>query len=262
MHEFTHKTALITGASAGIGEAFARQLAGSGCHLILVARREDRLRQLQQELENRHSVSVQIIAMDLAEPGAAQRLFDATQALGLPVDLLINNAGFAQHGYLLDVPLAVHTRMIQLMVTSLTELTWLYAQDMKRRGKGHILLVSSLLGFLPGPQFASYAGSKAYVLNFAESLAHELRPHGIRISALCPGGTATEFMDISGQKIEGFRRLAIMSGDAVARAGLRGVLRGNTSIVPGLLYKLAVFGLRLIPRRLQAVFGEAATRSS
>ncbi|WP_430459513.1 SDR family NAD(P)-dependent oxidoreductase [Thalassolituus sp. LLYu03] len=261
MQTFRNKTALITGASAGIGEAFARQLAAAGCHLILVARREDRLTALQQSLQADYGVQVTVLSQDLAQPGSARALFDRTQALNLPVDLLINNAGFAQHGYLLEVPLEVHSRMIQLMVTTLTELTWLYGADMRRRGGGHILLVSSLLGFLPGPQFASYAGAKAFVLNFAESLSRELRPHNIRISALCPGGTATEFMDVSGQKIEGLRTLAIMSSDAVARAGLNGVVRGKASVVPGLLYKVAVFAIRFVPRQLQAVFGEAATRS-
>ncbi len=260
MRTFHNKTALITGASSGIGESFARQLAAAGCHLILVARREDKLLALKQELEHSAGIRVQVISQDLAQPGSATELFNKTQALQLPVDLLINNAGFAQHGYLLDVPMPVHSQMIQLMVTTLTELTWLYAADMKQRGGGHILLVSSLLGFLPGPQFASYAGSKAYVLNFAESLARELRPHKIHISALCPGGTATEFMDVSGQKIEGLRTLAIMSSDSVARAGLKGVIKGRASVVPGLLYKASVFGIRFIPRQLQAIFGEAATR--
>lgn len=261
MHTFTNKTALITGASSGIGESFARLLARDGCNLLLVARREDKLLALKQELEQAHNIQVQVLAQDLSLPGSARQLFDRTQALEIRVDLLINNAGFAQHGYLLDVPLTVHTQMIQLMVTTLTELTWLYASAMKQQGGGHILLVSSLLGFLPGPQFASYAGAKAFVLNFAESLARELRPHNINICALCPGGTATEFMDVSGQKIEGLRSLAIMSSEAVARTGLNGVVRGKASVVPGLLYKIAVFAIRFVPRQMQAVFGEAATRS-
>lgn len=261
MKTFQHKTALITGASAGIGESFARQLAAVGCNLVLVARREERLQALKQELEQQYPISVEVLTQDLSVPGSAQQLFQRTQALPRPVDLLINNAGFARHGNFTDVALDVHSRMIALMVTTLTELTWLYANDMKQRGGGHILLVSSLLGFLPGPGFASYAGSKAFVLNFAESLAQELKPHNIRISALCPGGTATEFMDVAGQSIRGMRELAIMSSTSVARAGLQGVIRGKASVVPGLLYKVSVFGIRFIPRQLQAIFGAMATRS-
>jgi short-subunit dehydrogenase len=260
MNRLTGKTALITGASSGIGETMARQLAALNCPLILVARRTDRLESLKSELEQQHSIQVITISIDLSVPGSAQALYDQCQEQGLQVDILINNAGFAKHGQMLDIPLAVHQEMMQLMVVTLTELSYLFGQDMKQRQSGYIMLVSSLLGFLPGPQFATYSAIKAYALNLADSLVREFKPQGIHITALCPGGTATEFMDVSGQKIEGLRNLAIMPSETVARSGLKALAKGQGNVVPGLLYKLSVIGLRLVPRNLQAIFGELATK--
>jgi hypothetical protein len=260
MNRLTAKTALITGASSGIGETMARQLAALSCPLVLVARRTERLESLKRELEQKHSIIVSTISIDLSIAGSAQSLYDQCQQQGLQVDILINNAGFAKHGYMLDIPLETHQEMMQLMVTTLTELTYLFGQDMRQRKDGYILLVSSLLGFLPGPQFATYSAIKAYALNLADSLVREFQPDGVRITALCPGGTATEFMDVSGQKIEGIRSLAIMSSESVARSGLTALAKGKGNVVPGLLYKLSVFGLRFVPRNLQAIFGELATK--
>ena len=260
MNRLSGKTALITGASSGIGETMARQLAALSCPLVLVARRTDRLESLKQELEQKHNIRVTTISIDLSIAGSAQSLYDQCKASGIQVDILINNAGFAKHGYMLDIPLAVHQEMIQLMVTTLTELTHLFGQDMRQRKDGYVLLVSSLLGFLPGPQFATYAAIKAYALNLADSLVREFKQDNVRITALCPGGTATEFMDVSGQKIEGMRSLAIMSSESVARSGLKALANGKGNVVPGILYKLSVFGLRFVPRNLQAVFGEMATK--
>jgi len=260
MNRLTGKTALITGASSGIGETMARQLAAMNCPLVLVARRTERLESLKIELQQKHGIQVTTISLDLSIAGSAQTLYDQCQQQQLQIDILINNAGFAKHGYMLDIPLETHQEMIQLMVTTLTELTYLFAQDMRQRKEGYVLLVSSLLGFLPGPQFATYSAIKAYALNLADSLVREFQQDNVRITALCPGGTATEFMDVSGQKIEGIRSLAIMSSESVSRAGLTALAKGKGNVVPGLLYKLSVFGLRFVPRNLQAVFGELATK--
>jgi len=260
MNRLTGKTALITGASSGIGETMARQLAAMNCPLVLVARRTERLESLKIELQQKHGIQVTTISLDLSIAGSAQSLYDQCQQQQLQIDILINNAGFAKHGYMLDIPLETHQEMVQLMVTTLTELTYLFAQDMRQRREGYVLLVSSLLGFLPGPQFATYSAIKAYALNLADSLVREFQQDNVRITALCPGGTATEFMDVSGQKIEGIRNLAIMSSESVSRAGLTALAKGKGNVVPGLLYKLSVFGLRFVPRNLQAVFGELATK--
>lgn len=260
MNGLKGKTALITGASSGIGETMARQLAALSCPLVLVARRIDRLDSLKYELEEKYGINITTIAIDLSVPGSAQALYDQCQTQSLQIDILINNAGFAKHGHMLDIPLPVHQEMIQLMVTTLTELTYLFGQDMRQRKDGYVMLVSSLLGFLPGPQFATYSAIKAYALNLADSLVREFKQDNVRITALCPGGTATEFMDVSGQKIEGMRSLAIMSSESVARSGLNALSKGKGNIVPGFMYKLAVLGLRLVPRSIQAVFGELATK--
>ena len=260
MNRLSGKTALITGASSGIGETMARQLAALSCPLVLVARRTDRLESLKYELEQKHNIRITTISIDLSIAGSAQSLYEQCKASDIQVDILINNAGFAKHGYMLDIPLSVHQEMIQLMITTLTELTHLFGQDMRQRKEGYVLLVSSLLGFLPGPQFATYAAIKAYALNLADSLVREFKQDNVRITALCPGGTATEFMDVSGQKIEGMRSLAIMSSESVSRSGLKALANGRGNVVPGILYKLSVFGLRFVPRNLQAVFGEMATK--
>lgn len=260
MNRLSGKTALITGASSGIGETMARQLAALSCPLVLVARRTERLESLKHELEQKHGITVTTISTDLSVAGSAQDLYDQCKALNIQVDILINNAGFAKHGHMLDIPLPVHQEMVQLMVTTLTELTYLFGQDMRQRKDGYIMLVSSLLGFLPGPQFATYSAIKAYALNLADSLVREFKQDNVRITALCPGGTATEFMDVSGQEIDGMRSLAMMSSESVSRSGLKALAKGRGNVVPGILYKFAVLGLRLVPRNVQAVFGELATK--
>jgi len=260
MTKFTGKTALVTGASSGIGESITRQLAETGCNLILVARREDKLNELKQELEDKHEITITTISHDLATPEAGQQLYQKTQSMGLNVDILINNAGYAKHGPFHDTPLETHIHMMGLLTTTLTELTYLYSQDMKKQREGYILLVASIAGFMPIPQFSTYAASKAFVLSLGESLSKELSAFGINVTTLCPGGTATEFMDVSGQNITGLRSHAIMTSDAVAKSGLKALSKGKTVIVPGLLYKISMASLRAVPRGLQAKIGEAATK--
>lgn len=249
---FTGKTALITGASSGIGETMAHLLAEQHCHLVLVARRLQRLEALQEKLVQLHGIKVEVIAADLLVSGAAQDLFEETRARNLTIDILINNAGFGKSGDFLEVGMAAHAQMIQLDITALTELTWLFADDMKRRGGGDILQVASIASFMPTPTFSTYGAAKAYVLNFSQALSRELKPFNINVTALCPGGTLTEFMDVSGQQITGLRTKAMMSSDAVAKAGLEALARRRSTVVPGWLYKISIAALRLIPRSVQA----------
>ena len=260
MTKFSGKTALVTGASSGIGESITRQLAEKGCNLILVARREDKLNELKQELEDRYPIEITTISHDLATHEAGKSLYQKTQSMGLKVDILINNAGYAKHGPFLTTPLDTHIHMMNLLTTTLTELTYLYSENMKQQGEGYILLVASIAGFMPIPQFATYAASKAFVLSLGEALNKELSPFGVGVTTLCPGGTATEFMDVSGQNITGLRSHAIMTSDAVAKAGLKALSKGKAVIVPGWLYKLSMASLRAVPRSLQATIGEAATK--
>jgi len=259
MNNFSGRTALVTGASSGIGESFAHLLAKSGANLILVARREDRLNTLSETLRADFNVQVEVIAKDLALPHASEELYQQTNAQGLQVDILVNNAGLGTHGDFLDLPLAKHHQMINLNIIALNDLTHFYGQDMAKRGQGDILLVASIAGFLPVPRFSTYAATKNYVLALGEALGNELKSKGVTVTTLCPGGTLTEFMDVAGQQIDGVRSLAMMSSDKVAKTGLNALSRKKRVIVPGWLYKIGISSLRLYPRRLQAIFGQLAT---
>ena len=250
---------LVTGASRGIGNAIALTLGGAGATVIGTATSE----------EGADNISKIFSESDILGKGMKLNVTDNDQITSVlkavtdeygAVDILINNAGYAKHGAFHKTPLDTHTDMMHLLTTTLTELTYLYSEDMKRLGGGYILLVASIAGFMPIPQFATYAASKAFVLSLGEALNKELSEFNIKVTTLCPGGTATEFMDVSGQNITGFRRHAIMTSDAVARAGLRAVAKGKAVIVPGLLYKFSMAGLRAVPRGLQAMIGEAATK--
>ena len=259
MNKFSGKTALVTGASSGIGESFARLLAKSGANLILVARREDRLNTLSDTLKADFNVKVDVIAKDLTLPQASEALYQQTNAMGIQVDILVNNAGLGTHGGFLDIPLAKHHQMINLNIIALNDLTYFYGQDMAKRGEGSILLVASIAGFLPIPKFSTYAATKNYVLALGEALGKEFKSKGVTVTTLCPGGTLTEFIDITGQEMDSIRSLAMMSSDKVAKTGLKALKRKKRVIVPGWLYKLGISSLRLFPRRLQAIIGQLVT---
>jgi hypothetical protein len=186
-------TALITGASGGIGAELAKIHAAKGGDLILVARSKDRLEELKTGIEATHAVNVAVITEDLAAAGAARRVFDQTEQLGLQVDVLINNAGFGGHGKFHERNLAAEQQMMQLNMVTLTEMTHLYLQGMTARGDGKILNVSSTAGFMPGPLQAVYYATKAYVNSFSQAIANELEGTGITVTALCPGAVATGF---------------------------------------------------------------------
>ena len=189
------ETALITGASSGIGEDFARQLASQKKDLVLVARSQDKLEKLAQELEQKEQVKAIVITQDLTQPNAGQILYDAIKAQGLTIDVLINNAGFGDYGMFSDRPLAKQINMIQLNIAVLTELTGLFLPEMKARKKGAIVNVSSIAGFQPLPYMSVYAATKAFVLSFSEALWAENKDFGIHILALCPGPTESEFVN-------------------------------------------------------------------
>ncbi len=243
------KTALITGASRGIGAAFARRLAARGKDLVLVARSEPELQALAEDLAARHGIQTRVIAADLACPSAAAAIFAETERLGLEVDLLVNNAGFARVGAFAEVPLDVWTRMVCLNVSTLMELTRLYLPAMRRRRRGGIINVASNAAFQPVPYLSVYAATKAFVLHFSEGLAHEVEADGVRVLALCPGATATEFWSVAGA-LEGQTGL-MTSPDKVVDVALRTFEGRGAFVVPGLGYKLLAFAAgRLAPRWL------------
>lgn len=245
--------ALITGASSGLGVEFARILAARRMPLVLVARRADEMEKLAASLRSSAGVDVVVEAIDLAEPGAAAELKRRTDARGLRVELLVNNAGYGVHGRFLDADPATIRRMLQLNMGALTELTQLYAADMvgRGRGRGRILLVASLLGYMATPEYAAYAATKSYVLAFGEALHDELRPAGVTVTVLSPGITATAFNAVSGHRMSATLRLMLMQPRPVAEAGIAALFIGRASVVPGFANKLSAWSARLTPRAMQ-----------
>src|SRR5271163_3897825 len=226
------KTALITGASFGIGLELARIFAREGYNLVLVARTADKLRQLASELEKAHGTRSLILAVDLSEPGAAAYVLDQTTRAGIDVDVLVNNAGFGQYGPFAENDLEECLRQIQLNITTLTHLTRLYLPEMIKRASsekttGRILNVASTAAFQAGPLMAVYYATKAYVLHFSEAIANELEGTGVTVTCLCPGPTSTEFQKRA--KLEGIRltKFGTMDAHTVAEDGYRVLIAGK-----------------------------------
>jgi short-subunit dehydrogenase len=242
-------TALITGASSGIGAALAPLFARDGWHLVLVARTVAPMEALATQLRGVHGVTVTVIPSDLSMAGAAARLAAELQARGIVVDALVNNAGFGLHGAYASTDAAKESRMLAVNVVALTELTKALLPGMLARGHGRIMNVGSVGSFVPGPLMAVYYASKAYVLSYSEALAEELAGTGVRVTALCPGLTRTRFQARAGLPVG-----ANMAGDVepVARDGYAAMMRGARVVVPGLLNRLAVTLPRFAPRRLVA----------
>lgn len=243
-------TALITGASSGIGADIARELAARGHDLVLTARRRDRLEELRREIEGAQRVKVHVITNDLGAAGGPEALIGAVEALGAPVSFLVNNAGFGVHGDLCDNDPARLQQMLQLNMTALTTLTWHYGRAMRAARRGRILQVASIGAFQPTPYYAAYGATKAYVLFFSEAVRYELRGSGVTVTTLCPGMTATEFHDVAAHPKTGIAAMVSMTSAQVARAGVRGALRGKGVVTPGLINKLMEWSVKLSPRSL------------
>lgn len=252
--------ALITGASSGLGVDFARELAERGCNLVLVARREDLLRQHQQDLTKRYGVTVEIVALDLAIPNAPQRLYDQLQAAGRSIDILINNAGFGLYGPFLKTPWERERNMLELDIMTLVHMTKLFISAMVNRNRGYVLQVSSIAAYQPSPLYASYGAAKTFVLNFSEALNYELRTTKVRCTVIAPGVTATEFLAVSGQQPTLYERLVMMKSPAVARIGIASMLQGRPSVVPGRINTVMAVWSRLMPRRLSTMVAEILMR--
>ena len=235
--------ALITGASAGLGVEFARQLSGKGHRLVLAARRKDRLDALIAELGNARAVAV-----DLSEPGATAALMRDLEKAGEQVEVLVNNAGFGLRGPFTELDAARQREMIDLNCGALTELCRAVAPAMVERRSGSILNVASTAAFQPGPWMGVYFATKAYVLSFTEALHEELKPHGVKVSALCPGPTRTEFGAVAGiQSLGQFDRLAMEAGPVV-RTGLEGLGKNRAVVIPGATNKAGALSTRFAPR--------------
>jgi uncharacterized protein len=249
MDNLNGKWALVTGASSGFGIEFAKLLAERKANLVLVARRTEPMDSLAEELRQMHSVHVVVEGMDLSRAGA--ELKARIDARGIPVETLVNNAGYGLYGAFLDQPLEKIANMLQLNMITVTELTYVFARDMVKRRSGYILLTASLLGYQAVPGYAAYAATKAYVLLFGEALHQELEPHGVAVTALCPGMSETSFGEVAGQKLSPLLRIMLMKPRPVAKAGVLAMLGRRATVVPGFLNKATVFLDRLMPRPMQ-----------
>jgi hypothetical protein len=245
-------SAVVTGASSGIGRELARRIAADGWPVALVARRADRLAELAAELRAAHGAEAHVLAVDLSEPNGPARVEETAADLGLEVGLLVNNAGFGTWGPFADGDLAIRLDALRVNVLALTELTGRFLSGMRARGWGRILNVASTAAFQPGPRAAVYYASKAYVLHFSEALHEELRGSGVTVTALCPGPTETEFQERAGMAGTpvGRRGPLMMDADRVAEAGYRGALRGEAVVVPGLANRVGAWLPRITPRFL------------
>jgi short-subunit dehydrogenase len=240
-------TTVITGASSGIGAAFARKLAARGRNVLLVARSEDRLIALCNELGRISGIRAEYVTLDLTAPGAPAQLFEETKKRGLEVDMLINNAGFGSMGNFAGLELARELEMIDLNVKALVELTHLFLLPMRERKQGAIINVASTAGFQPVPFMATYAATKAFILSFSEAIWEENRPHGVLVMALCPGVTDTNFFDASHMDRPPMR--AAQTPEEVD-AALRGLARRKPSAISGWINFLMVVAERFVPRIL------------
>jgi short-subunit dehydrogenase len=248
--ELKGRTALVTGASSGIGAAFARLLAARGADLVITARRADNLAALSKELHEAHGVEVHVVALDLAEPSGPEELWAATEGAGRAIDVLVNNAGGGAHMDFVDMPWEQIQRQIQLNVVSLTELTHRFAKAMLGRGRGHILNVASIGAYTPTPTYATYSAGKAFVRDVTEAIAYELRGTPVRVCSLCPGGTLTEFHQAAKHELPKIFRITFMTAEDCAAVGLSALFGGRRNVVAGLFNKISMFMLRFTPRRV------------
>jgi uncharacterized protein len=249
---------LITGASSGFGEEFARQYAEQGHSLVLVARRLDRLQRLAEALRQQFRVDVVVERVDLSEVAALSQLHQRLRERGIAIDILINDAGHGLQGPFLDGQLDAALGMVQLDVASITAVTHVFAQDMRTRGRGKILLVASLLAYQGVQNFAVYSAAKAYILRLGEALHRELKRDGITVTVLCPGMSDTGFATAAQQKITPTLKLLMMQPVPVVRAGIRALHAGRMSVVPGLANKAMAIFTGATPRWLhQAIFFRA-----
>jgi len=247
------KTALITGASYGIGASFARELAGRKTDLILVARSEDKLQQLATELQERHGITAEAIALDLTEPAAGTQLFETVTQKELTVDLLVNNAGFGDYGTFADRDLERQLDIVQLNIKVLVELTHLFLKEMRERRAGSIINVSSIGGFQPMPYMSVYAASKAFVLSFTEALRAENNNTGVTLQALCPGPTESNFFENAKfpQSVSATSSQNYASSEEVVRDSLDALNKNQSNVVTGSFINQVIVNLpRFLPREM------------
>lgn len=243
--------ALVTGASSGIGAEIAKLLAAEGAHLVITARRKERLEKLADELRSTHGVEVDVEAADLADPAAPQVLFDTLQAAGKHIDVLINNAGFGAYDDFTVIPWERHHSMIQVNITALTHLAHLFIPPMVEKGRGYVMNISSFVAYVACPNFAVYAATKAYVRNLTEAIDYELKGTGVNAIAICPGGVRTEFSEQSDQKLNKMGEGSLMEADKLAQISVSKMLKNRRTVVPGFMNAFMTWIMRFVPRAWQ-----------
>lgn len=253
----TTRTVLVTGASSGIGAELAREIAVDGYDVVLTARREDRLRELAEELETNHGVTATVVSQDLAEEEAADELFETITGKGIAIHTLVNNAGVPMYGRFDETDLADERAMMQVNMVALTALTKRFLRPMVERGEGRVLNTASLAALYPIPKKAVYAATKSYVLSFTRALAHELDGTGVTATALCPGVVETEYATRG--NVEESNTFAGVTNDpqSVAQAGWEGVKDGERIVFPSLHSKYGSQLMRLLPRSKVTELGES-----
>jgi short-subunit dehydrogenase len=252
MSPWPGKWALVTGASAGIGAALAEELARGGTNLVLTARRRERLEELAQKVEAAHKIQTRIFVADLTQADAPEKIFQFTKEQGIEVELLINNAGFGAYGEFQTVETDKLTEMVQVNCAAVVHLTRLYLPEMAARRHGDVLVVASTASFQSVPYLSTYAATKAFDLLFAEGLAEEMKPYGVRVCALCPGSTESEFAEVAGQSHIAATRANRETAEKVAQTGLRALAAGKSYVISGLGNYLGMLGQRLVSRRMVA----------
>jgi short-subunit dehydrogenase len=242
-------TALITGASVGLGREFARLFAKDGHDVVLVARSRDKLEALAKELTAQHKVKAHVVDVDLGARDGAQQVFDRVSALGVDVDVLVNNAGFGSSGAFLQLPLDKEIGQVDLNVSALVALSHLFGKGMVEKKTGHILNIASTAGFQPGPFMATYFATKAFVVSFSEALAYELKSTGVTVTCHCPGATATEFASTAGNdKTALFKKGSVASAEEVARHAYRAMHKGHVLSIHGVMNNILMQANRFSPR--------------
>jgi short-subunit dehydrogenase len=262
--DLRHRTALITGASSGIGEAFAEVFASEGFDLVITARREERLQAVASRLEQRYSRRVDILVADLGRPEACAWLCDQIAARGLTVDALVNNAGYGVPGSYTASSWERHLTFLQVLVVSVTELTHRLLPGMLERGYGRVINVASLAGLVPAPAgHTMYGASKAFLIKFSEALSHEVRARGVHVTAVCPGFTWSEFHDVTGTRDQMNRlpRWMWLDAQTVARQGFDAVMAGRNIYVNGRVNRAIAALVRYLPQRMVESVGRRAGRA-
>lgn len=251
--------ALVTGASSGIGEEYATQLASQGADLVIAARRVDRLKALATKLEAEYQITVDVLKADLSSPASAYELFNRATEQGREVTILINNAGIGPFGPFITGERERHVATLQLNTVALTELCHLFINHMLEHGKkSYIANIGSIASFQGVTNYAVYAGTKAYVRVFSEIMARELKDTNISMTCVCPGGTYTEFMEANGQILKESAKSVMMTAREVVDAGMKGMLSGRTVVIPGLMNKLACFLPRILPSKVALTLAQMA----